>query len=205
MIPASPRSHSASNPTSPVVTSPSIVTSSSSALNPAVATRPHAVKAAPPCCIALPALEMWNALRSRRSSAVMVCASASRSAFFAHLGQSERIVAGERRLFALRPDEVDAGDGDVRAACTVEALRQRIDDLGSDRAPEAHHPRPRHRIRVLDRPRRHRVGEIRPRTGSRASASASPCPRHGNRPEPPRSPSSPSRPARRFTLPEAPV
>ena len=87
MMPASARSHSASNPTSPVVTSPTMVTLSSSASNPPVATRPHAVKAGPPPCVPSPPLERWNALRSRMSSAVMVRASVSRSAFFAHSGR----------------------------------------------------------------------------------------------------------------------
>ena len=86
MTPARRRSHSASNPTNPVVTSPSMVTPSSSASNCPVATRPHAVKAGPCPCASSLALERWNALRSRMSSPVMVCASASRPALVAHSG-----------------------------------------------------------------------------------------------------------------------
>ena len=69
-------------------------------------------------------------------------------------GQTERVVVGERWLFALRPDEVDAGDGDMRTARPVEALGQCIDHLGADRSPEAHHPRSGHCIGVVDRPYR---------------------------------------------------
>ena len=86
ITPASARSHSASNPTSPVVTSPSIVTPSSSASNAPVATCPHAVKAGPSPCVPSPPLERWNALPSRRSSAVMVRSSASSLRSFAHSG-----------------------------------------------------------------------------------------------------------------------
>ena len=69
----------------PVVTSPSIVTSSTSASNPPVETRPQAVKAGPGCAPS-PALERWKALRSSRSSAVIVCASGSSVLFRAHSG-----------------------------------------------------------------------------------------------------------------------
>ena len=77
------------------------------------------------------------------------------------LGVPERVVVFGLWLQTRCPDEVDAGDGDVRPACTVEALRQCIHHLASDRAPEAHHPRLRHRVRVLDRPRRGGVLDAR--------------------------------------------
>ena len=85
MIPARARSHSASNPMSPVVTSPSIETSSTVASNPLLATRPQAVKAGSgfgPWA----ALDRWNALRNRTSSPVRLWPSCSRPAFLAHSG-----------------------------------------------------------------------------------------------------------------------
>ena len=85
MTPARTRSHSASNPMCPVVTSPSIVTSSTSASNPLIETRPHVVKAG--SAASPPPDERWNALRSRRSSPVSVRAASSRWIFVAHSGR----------------------------------------------------------------------------------------------------------------------
>ena len=84
MTPARRRSHSASNPTMPVVTSPSSFTSSTSASKPLVATRPHVVNAGP--APSSPPLLRWKVLRSSRSSRLTVWDSASLALLVAHSG-----------------------------------------------------------------------------------------------------------------------
>ena len=70
ITPASTRFHSASAPSRPVVTFPSRLTSSSSALNPPLAKPPQAVNAGCPGCCS--PLDTWNADPMMSSSLVMV-------------------------------------------------------------------------------------------------------------------------------------
>ena len=69
------------------------------------------------------------------------------------LGECERIVVLCLWLLGGRSHQRNSGDCEVRAASAFESCGERIDHLASDRAPEAHHPRLRHRIAVLDTPR----------------------------------------------------
>ena len=83
---------------SPVVTSPSMRTSSTSASNPPVATRPQAANAGPP--LASPPDERWKELPSRSSRSVIVRVPPRCSDSLAHSGQ--RLGSAPARLVPSR-------------------------------------------------------------------------------------------------------
>ena len=62
--------------------------------------------------------------------------------------------------FGARPREADASDRHVRLVPSVEACAHGVDDLAAHRAPEADHPRLRHRVGVLDAAGRGRVRSV---------------------------------------------
>ena len=90
----------------------------------------------------------------------------------------EGVVVPGRRYRPRGSGEVDAADGDVRAAPAFEALRQRIDHLASHHASETHERAVRCRPRRLDRLDRLTGGAVdseqqRPSIGDRRPGAAS--------------------------------
>ena len=134
MMPARTRSHSASNPTSPLVTSASIVTSVDRRLEPAggdpspcgvgrpssfSGSRREMEAAAEQEVVPRQLLRRLRALRSVRPC-----------------GQCERIVGlrfGER---SRCPGEWDTADGHVRSRAAFQALAERVDHWRADGAPK---------------------------------------------------------------------
>ena len=91
----------------------------------------------------------------------MVCASASRSAFFAHSGRPNGSSSSATGSTPDSPARLMPATVTCDAPAPSRALRQRIDHLASDGAPEAHHPRFRHRVGVVDGPDGRGVAEHR--------------------------------------------